>query len=136
MDTKIIVQILGTATITCSLFFTCGQSSAVTKTSSEDSVTLQNKAVIKNYILCKCLERGFKDDSLFLKDHSSSVYSEQLIATYEDRQKLDLFVKKTIDNIPLSDYTQRKGIIYECIEAYNSQGLDSLAKSIADHNRK
>lgn len=104
----------------------CG---GVKKASSSNDLETE-KANLKNYGLCQCLNNQYKtNDSISIQDGSISGYFEQGTSSIENYEKVDSFVKnynfqnfKSIDGKSLSTM--------KCIQVYNSKEFDLFIDSL------
>lgn len=109
----------------------CGQST--TSKSAEqktDSTSAKQQQMLKDYFLCSCIDYGFKGDSLFFKDHSLTVYTEMLDYDYSDIQRVKHLAKQVVGEIPVSNYSGKRGVFVSCIEYYRGKEFDKLIKSM------
>jgi len=96
----------------------------------------------RDYVLCRCMELGFRSDSLFKNDLSTGIYNDITLLTMHfngAKQKLDSLAKHRADNIApsqIADHEGRKAIMLECIDYYNSKKLEQEIKSIIKDNAK
>ena len=96
----------------------------------------QQQQLLKDYFLCSCINYGFKEDSLFLKDASLIIYTELLDYDYNDIQKVKQFAKKKNDEGEAmkgersADVKANRAIFDSCIEYYRGKELDLLIKSM------
>ena len=90
--------------------------------SSDDSEA--EKANLKNYGLCQCLNYQYKtNDSISIQDGSISGYFERGTSSIDNYEKVDSFIKnynfqsvKSIDGKSLSTM--------KCIQVYNSKAFE------------
>lgn len=93
----------------------------------------ENRALIKEYAYCKCLQFALKDSVLFKKDLSISIYRE-IAHYYEDAYDIvDSFSKKAAAGIMpsiIADHNGEKAVFKDCFLFYKSKELDSLIKKL------
>jgi hypothetical protein len=95
-----------------------------------DSTSTKQQQMLKDYFFCTCIDYGFKGDSLFFKDHSLTVYIEMLEYDYNDIFRVKQFAKQVVNEIPVSNYSGKRGVFGSCIEYYRGKELDQLIKSM------
>lgn len=131
MDTKINHLALSIIFFVSVSLTACGQSATNKYTATKaDSTSVKQQQMLKDYFLCSCIDYGFKGDSLFFKDHSLTVYTEMLDYDYNDIQRVKQFAKQVVDEMPVSNYSGKRGVFGSCIEYYRGEELDKLIKSM------
>ena len=128
MDTKIVYIKLMIVCFTISIT-TYGQAGAKPILLKANKTVAKQQQMLKDYFLCSCIDYGFKDDSLFFKDHTLTVYTEMLDYNYNDIQRIDHLAEKIASEIPMSNYSGKRGIFGNCMDYYRSRKLDKLIKS-------
>lgn len=126
---KIITVLIVLNTIICQ---SCSSQSRknikeVTKT---NSLVYKNNEILKDYFLCKCIEHGFEKDSISTKDHSTNVLVEMSDYYPDAFWQIDSIAKDYAYDIPVSNYTGKKGVLFECANYYKSNKLDSIVRSL------
>lgn len=98
----------------------------------DDRCRENNRKLIKEYFLYRCIIEGFKERNIEELDHSGTVYVELMRYGIKAKNKVDSLAKEFIHSIPISDYENRKtrGITILSIEYYNSKELDKFIKSL------
>ncbi|KIC94443.1 hypothetical protein [Flavihumibacter solisilvae] len=89
--------------------------------------------LIKDYALCDCIDEGFRDDSLHFKDFSATVIVEQISINPEGLDVIEDNVDSFISRLKPSEYLDTKGmrgVMINCIDYYNSDELDKLARNV------
>lgn len=137
MDTKINRFALSIMIFVSVSLTACGQSTANKSTVQKvDSASLKQQQMLKDYFLCSCIDYGFKEDSLFFKDASLSVYTELLYYDYNDIQRVKQFAKQKVDDGKAmkgetsADVKADRAVFGRCIEYYRGKELDKLIKSM------
>ncbi len=133
METTIIMRYLLILLIATS-FVACHKKEAQQSVATQrDSVLNEQRDLLKEYALCKCLYYANNKDSVVANDISISIYRE--ISDYGDKSVYDLTdsaSKKAANAIlptQIADYDGKKPILMRCLEFYKSKSLDSLVKS-------
>lgn len=137
MDTKINHITLSIIFFVSVSLTACGQNTS-NKTIAQkvDSSSVKKQQMLKDYFLCSCIDYGFKEDSLFFKDASMTVYSEMLDYDYNDIQKVKQFAKQKIDEGKVmkgetsADVKADRAVFGSCIEYYRGKELDRLIKKM------
>lgn len=84
--------------------------------------------LLKKYFICKCLSFGFNNDSIFQIDHSPGLYLEELGLEYEEKRMIDSIARNIADSIPVSNYTNKKGVFASCFD-YAEKLFDVISAS-------
>lgn len=116
--------------VTTSLFFVSCASISKLK---------ENRALLKEYAFCKCLEYATKDSAFFKKDLSRAIYMEIASYYYDAYDTIDSLSKKAASEImpsQIADHNGEKAILLDCFIFYKSKVLDSLVKSLDKKNYK
>lgn len=113
------------AILSCILLSSAAQCQS-TKSRSEQ------RRMMQDYFLCKCLTNGFEEKNLTELDHSETVYFELLAYDPEAIHKVDSLSKAFVGGIEFSNYEgrSRKGIIILCIDQHKSQEVKRFIKSL------
>jgi len=125
---KVMLMIVAIVSLGISVF---GQTKVNT-----DSLTLRNQQMLKDYFLCSCITKGFKDDSLAYKDYSMQLYTELLRYSFADLQKIKQFSISVIEEINQATGEKsfgvgdRRGVLGTCIEYARGKELDEMVKSM------
>lgn len=78
--------------------------------------TKDSISTVREYFICKCLMYGFNDDSVFRTDHSLGLYLEKLGLDYAEKKSLDSVAMDIANKIPVSNYTNKRGVFASCFE--------------------
>jgi hypothetical protein len=105
------------------------QTSSIDSMFSKESLTLQDKKrLFKDIFLCYCINDGFKEDSLVMKDFSMSLYfslcSDDSMYSFMDSMKL-YAESLGVDKIAKGP-VKLKGAFIKCFDHYNSYELDRM----------
>ena len=102
--------------------------SAISKDKSQQSLW-------KDYVLCSCLEYGFKEDSLANKDFSAGLLLEMMEYSLEDKTSLDSAAKAFVDTIPVANAegaVGKRGIMVNCLDYYRSPQLNAMVSRLRE----
>ncbi len=137
MDTKINFFTGSMLVLVSISLFACGQNTTSKPTPPKaDTALVLQQQMLKDYFLCTCIDDGFKEDSLFFKDATRTVYTELLEYEYDDLQKIRKVAQQLIDadknkkGETSADTKADRAVFYTCIEYYKSSELDNLIKSM------
>ena len=93
---------------------------------------IENRELLKQYALCKCLIYSFPNDSLIRSDLSMSIYRDISNYSFIVYDEIDSITKQKVINFPppiINDYLGKKLSLMLCINGYyKSYYLDSLVK--------
>lgn len=113
------------------IFYSQGQEPQLVSNKTIDSIASYNRNLIKDYFLCSCINYGFSSDSLFLKkDHSMSVLVEQSNYLPIAFNKIDSLAKIVVAQVPLSDFSGKRGIFVNCLSFYKGPELEEFVYTL------
>jgi hypothetical protein len=106
-----------------------------------DSIVVKNRNLLKDYFLCSCIDKGFKNDSLQKKESSISIIVEMSDYFPSAFQKIDSVADSLIRSIPTKNTNEEApgpAIMLNCITYYKSKELNRLVESLDSEidNRK
>jgi hypothetical protein len=104
---------------------------SVVKNQKNTNTTLQ---ILKDIALCKCIENGYKLDSLNVEDASAWILIGGTNCDMGPLFALDSLTKKFVDTLPTlipgadEENGRHKRIASSCIELYKSKRLEAFIK--------
>jgi len=124
------------------LFSLLGCSSITAYKRKNEVKNVDFERTYRDYVLCRCMEFGFGNDSLFKNDLSTGIYNDITLFSMHfngAKQRLDSLAKHRADSIThsqIADHEGRKAVMLECIDYYNSKKLKQEIKAIIKDNAK
>lgn len=109
----------------------CQQKDHIEKNKSATTVSQQE--YLKRMVLCECVDRGFKKDSLLFKDGSVALLFELSGYPAWVNHKIDHMVIAFADSISSTnnaDQYGKRSILFSCIELYKSRKLSLFINQI------
>ena len=106
---------------------------AAANSESESTHVKEQRELLKDYFLCKCLTVGFEEVQIDKYDCSPAVYFD--IARYDPGafHEVAAYAKEFVASIepsPIEDLGHRKAIIIHCIDKYKTKEVDDFIKSM------
>lgn len=93
----------------------------------------ETRSVLKQYAYCRCVEFASGDSSFFRSDVSVGIYADISQHSRSSLQNVDDLAKyfaSTIKPSIIADHGNKKAILFNCFEFYESKRLDSLIKTL------
>lgn len=82
--------------------------------------------LLKEYFFYRCVNEGHAELELAKHDGSVGYSAELLSSDFEAIKTVSKFAKKTAKNIPRSNHSNKKNVLWGCLDTYNSQELMSV----------
>lgn len=101
-----------------------------------------NEDVLRDYVFFICLQKGYGNDPVFLKDMSPGLYndlSDFEMAHFDTDKKLDSIATKMVASIEpaqLADYEGKKPIFAQCLRFYKSKELKVAIRKVLKEAKK
>lgn len=108
------------------VFPSCAPKRAEALSTTNDSTLLGKRQMLKDFFLCKCIDKGLSASNVLKYDHSTSVLMELAEYRPEVLSSVDSLASAVVARIPVSNLKGKRGVLLGCIEYYNGKNLQTF----------